>query len=163
MNPHCDISVLVSKKVGTLAASIESIAVESIGGIEPIPDVAADKNIKTVISVPPELINRVGRLLQTLNPQDALPFLRAIAERYPARFALLIRNDVIAERMQHTKKIAELCAVFDPRKITKIYNSINALRRNVYEIQSEYAKNEMHSRLMDNLTGDDDEEDEENE
>lgn len=156
MNPTCDTSVLVQRKVGELAASVESVGMESIGGLEINPLFASSKNLKIIERVPSELTDRVARLLQSMNPVDAIPFLRSIAEKSPARFALLVRNDVIASRMHHTKKIAELCALFDPQKMLRIQNAVSTLRKQVFEVESEYNQTDIHSKIVNNITADGD-------
>jgi len=156
MNPNCDTSILIQYKVGELAANIEAVGIESIGGLEINPLFTSKKNIETIERLPPELTDRVARLLQNMNPLDAIPFLRSIAVKHPQRFALMVKNDVIASRLHHTRKIAELCALFDPRKIMLIQSAVNTLRRQVFEIESEYNQSDIHSKIVNNITAEDD-------
>lgn len=158
MRPRIDTSALIGKKVGALSASVEGLAVESIGGMPPSAKIPTVPHIQLIDNTPSELTERVARVLQNMNPQDALPFLRMIAERHPARFALLIKNDIIASRIQHTKKIAELCSVFDFRRTERIQGSIGAIKRKVFEIVSEYDRDDIHSRMIENLPEDEEEE-----
>lgn len=158
MRPRIDTSTLIAKRVGDLSAAVEGVAVESIGGMPPSPaKIVTSHNLSVIDHVPSELTERVAKLLQSMNPKDALPFLRAIAEKHPARFALLIKNDIIASRIQHTKKIAELCSVFDFKRAERVQGSIGALKRKVFEIVSEYDRGDIHSRMIDNLPDEDDE------
>lgn len=156
MNPNCDTSMLVQRKVGDLAANVESVGLEAIGGLEINPLFASSKNIKIIERLPSELTDRVARLLQSMNPVDAIPFLRSIAAKHPSRFALMVRNDIIASRLHHTKKIAELCALFDPEKMMRIQTAVSTLRKQVFEVEAEYNQSDIHSKIVNNITADGD-------
>lgn len=136
MTPNPSLAALLDSAIARLAAHIMSNG-------QPM-DASIDEKVLKLSALirranakrRDESIEIIMQVVKSLEPGATLPILSALADVAPGMIVKMQQDQMIADRIRHIYKVAEMAQILSKESIRSVRGSIRAVQKRLFEVAS---------------------------